>query len=544
MLIATVGVMFSSISRWIVRPLKSPSSRKLGIQLLASSACFLSFAPVTTSASTGVCLDREMKVATWNVAAINNNPFEYWITYDGDNYNKMMEDVQNFILSPGDKDVSVGEVLTEEMFQELVAKMKAQKWQGVEETEKFWAEDFKQRKIISGFMKDNVLGQKRLASMPDRVTNTIHTAAGTIYRPTPINCYANTFTSFAHWWEQWKEFMFDKTITKKANSGNIIETNVASMLLPIKRAKYPALTEEEERVSIPLSTMCAAIFDAILVHMLDKVAPEVWQPLRHEMCGALNMKKNERTLDILKSQYGDTDVVFLQEVANSFASLVRADPKLSSQYEIVVPNTSGKRDQNSVMLLSKEVFDVSTVVDVTKEVEAKFQENTPVAEGDLLTITVKVKDNECVKDGGGYQYLLASFHGDTNGLATVPVVSAVHAYATEKFEQGGSNLIFGLDANTYEKGKAGKKQDVTEFVEFFKSLKMNSCWGTEARPKEYTTFNARTFLQPQLNKACTKEQFLELGDVNPKDFILFYDAEFQLKSNEVCRICGSEMHSC
>ena len=42
---------------------------------------------------------------TWNIAAINNNPFEYWITHDDKDYNKLMVDVQEFIASPGDRDV-------------------------------------------------------------------------------------------------------------------------------------------------------------------------------------------------------------------------------------------------------------------------------------------------------------------------------------------------------------------------------------------------------------------------------------------------------
>ena len=44
---------------------------------------------------------------------------------------------------------------------------------------------------------------------------------------------------------------------------------VYETLLPIKRSKYPALSEDEERLSIPLQTLCGAIFDAILVHMLN-----------------------------------------------------------------------------------------------------------------------------------------------------------------------------------------------------------------------------------------------------------------------------------
>ena len=49
-----------------------------------------------------VALDEsKLKTATWNIAAVNNNPFEYWITHEDDAYNKLMEDVQSFIDQPG-----------------------------------------------------------------------------------------------------------------------------------------------------------------------------------------------------------------------------------------------------------------------------------------------------------------------------------------------------------------------------------------------------------------------------------------------------------
>lgn len=50
-------------------------------------------------------------ICRWNMAAINNNPFEYWITHDDPAYNKLMEDVSAFIQNPGDKDVPVHKVL-------------------------------------------------------------------------------------------------------------------------------------------------------------------------------------------------------------------------------------------------------------------------------------------------------------------------------------------------------------------------------------------------------------------------------------------------
>ena len=60
---------------------------------------------------------------------------------------------------------------------------------------------------------------------------------------------------------------------------------------------------------------------------------------------------------------------------------------------------------------------------------------------------------------------------------------------------------------------------------------LDSCWG-EVNPRNFTTFNARTFLQPQLNKAVRREDRFDSPSVdrNPKDFILFYASDFSLLS--------------
>jgi hypothetical protein len=48
-------------------------------------------------------------------------------------------------------------------------------------------------------------------------------------------------------------------------------------------------------------------------------------------------------------------------------------------------------------------------------------------------------------------YMLASFHGDTNGLATIPVMQALHSSVQSQAQTLGAapKLIFGADANTY-----------------------------------------------------------------------------------------------
>merc|ERR1712176_636627 len=51
---------------------------------------------------------------------------------------------------------------------------------------------------------------------------------------------------------------------------------------------------------------------------------------------------------------------------------------------------------------------------------------------------------------------------------------------------------------------------------------------TNQKSSNYTTYNARTYLQPQLNKAIRQSEKKTKGDVNPKDFILFPKADYRV----------------
>ena len=462
-----------------------------------------------------------LHVATWNIAAINNNPFEYWITHDDADYNKLMEDVQSFIDQPGERDVPVSQVFTPQMWTELKALMAAQGWTGVEQTDAMWQSSFAERKIISGFMKDASLGEKRLASMPDRITNTINLVGGkgVANRPTVINCFSGDMTSSAKWWSAWKSFMFESQImVEGGGGGGGVATVPAKMLQKIKRSKYPAVTAEEEAISIPLQTLAQAIFDAILVYIVNFVSPSgKWQALQQQMCDSLNRKKDAHTLSILDRSYADADIVFVQEAAAVFLAKARQSA-LGSRYRAVSSAAlDGKRDQNSVVLLRSAYFDPKApIVEHTAEVMASFDKSTPVANGDLLVVSVA--------DVFGRKYLLASFHGDTNGLATLPVLAAVHALAAR---MPSHRLVFGLDANTYAKGSSSK-QGVAEFAQDFVAKGYSSCWGDVPDPTNHTTFNARTFLQAQLQKAARASEKAAKGDKNPKDFILFPKAAYEV----------------
>ena len=455
-----------------------------------------------------------LRVCSWNLAAVNNNPFEYWITHDDTRYDALMVSVQEFIDGPGDRDVTVSEVFTPSMMADLARIMADCGWgSAVEATAQLYETQYKDRPIISGFMKDEEIGLKRLMSMPDRFTNTVNTAdKGTVCRPTVINLFEQPLGSLESWWGQWKAFMFETQVCIKAGES----VPIYSLLEPIKSSKYPAISKEEEEISLPLQTMCLAIFDAILVHIMNShtgMPPGVWHEIKLSLCEALNKKKTEHTLQILSDTYADMDVIFLQEAAAVFLTQT-AGTALESRYHFLVPaQLDGKRDQNSMILCSKERF-YEGGTEITDAVIARLPEKAPVAAGDLFVVSLTDKD--------GTHFVLASFHGDTNGLATVPVVRAL---ADEVSTRGEPTLLLGLDANAHFQGKPGKKLGASEFLDFLRTVRLTSCFGESVQASDltHTTFNSRTILQPQLQKAVrlTERETSELTDRHPKDYILF-----------------------
>jgi hypothetical protein len=264
---------------------------------------------------------------------------------------------------------------------------------------------------------DKLLGSKRLASMPDRITNTINLDGGEqVYRPTVINMYSDDLATMDKWWAAWERFMFDEKLSIKGKGGVVEEHIPYELLQPIKKAKYPEITEAEEADSLPLQTMCGAIFDAILVHMMNTVSkPDEWQYLKQVMVENLNKKKVPHTMEILETTYVDSDIITLQEVSSSFIDQARAST-LGKHFHVIAPiDLDAVRDQNSVICLNKKTFPDGMGVEISSKVSDAFPEGAavPVANGDILAITAKSKT--------GTSFVIASFHGDTNGLAVSKV---------------------------------------------------------------------------------------------------------------------------
>lgn len=471
-------------------------------------------------------LRNELVCVTWNVAAINNNPFEYWVTHDNAAYLQLMEEVQTFIDKPTEEqDLEVGGVFSDTLFEELAEAMVAEGWSGVDETRQLWKSDFSRRGIVRGFLKDKQIGAKRLASMPDRLTNTVSLASGAVAcRPTIVSNYVAPLPNVPAWWTAWKAFMFEDKLEVPAKGGGSRLLRPCDLLTPISKAKYPAITDEEEAISLPLQALCLAIFDAILVHMLNTVATDTWHDVKVDLCAALSTNKVDITLRILEEQYADADAIFLQECASTFTDAIAKSQSLAAKFHMLLPAAFDvKRDQNSLVLASRRIFRGSDAEEVTAAVAAKVAEagSFALSPGDLFAAMVPTLES----DEKGAPFLLASFHGDTDGLLTVPVIDAICA-VRESHGQPLPRLLVGLDANTYCVGVAGKKLGTGEFAEACIARGLSECWSGNAAKAPYeccTTFNARTFLQPQLNKAVSRSAARAdpNTDRNPKDYIVF-----------------------
>lgn len=455
----------------------------------------------------------------------------------------MMRAVEAFIDNPGEGDIPLSGVFTAAMFDRLLIAMAQQGWSGIDKVADMWREDFSKRTLIKGFLKDKELGAKRLASMPDRVTNTINTTDGkVVYRPTVINNYQQEMRDLGSWFDQWYEFMFATEVSIKGKRGDIKQQKVCELLQPIPRSKYPAITEEEEAISIPLQLLVQALFDAVLVHIMNACAgPSVnWHELKLQLCRALVLNKQDSVLRVLAEYpgYSGADVIFLQEAAGAFVEAFRAHELLNSRFVLLAPKAIDHvRDQNSVVLVARSrLADEAQVEEF--DVSAALGSAVPVADGDLATFAVPLHFGSRTA-----RVVLASFHGDTAGLSSLPVTDAVRRAASAGAE-GGLPIVMGMDANSQRRqDPKGATLYVGDFVAALSGggqsdatlAPLEHSWEGEDTTKWHTTFNARTFLQPQLNKAVRFEERAtsSLTDCHPKDFIVFSQGSFGIARHAV-----------
>jgi hypothetical protein len=182
----------------------------------------------------------DLEVVTWNIAAPNNNPFEFWASHESEDYDELMSAFQRCLDNPGELDVEIEGIFSQSMYEEMSAELHQQGVEGLCLLDQMWNTDLKKRRVISGFLKDRSFGEKRLISMPDRVTNSVRKSCGReTFRPSPISGFADDMSDVPTWWPLWKQYMFATPVCMR---GEHLPSAFA-LLQPIPRSKYPALTE-------------------------------------------------------------------------------------------------------------------------------------------------------------------------------------------------------------------------------------------------------------------------------------------------------------
>jgi len=450
-----------------------------------------------------------LKVMSWNIAGINNNPWEYYVCLDDKKYNDLMFYIESFLTNNGNE-IKVRSVL-DSIDSDFFKKLQTLLGDKCNDFDSLINDNVSQYLDLSipDFLSNKFIGENRLISWPDRLLNTIDNDNGTyLYRPTVINYYQKTFESVSKWFSLWITFMDEIGI-------NILSKNVDN--------KYAKKYDGDNINFLLLNIIFLAIFDAILIFILFDIQSKHnidWQKIKSNLYQILNKNKINRTVQIMNVQYADYDILFLQEVRNNLLDDVKQNNELKSfadKYHIIYPKKLSKNNQTSIICLKKSRFDATKVLDVSNEYYTEINSKL-IGDGDLLVINIS-------------DFILISFHGDSGGMASSDVIKGIakmqqmEKYKTQKF-------VIGIDANTHCDNVADgkKKYSVNAFNALLNELDFNDCFDGNL-PTKHTVNSARTYLQPQLNKAVKKEDIIkENVDFRaPKDYIVFGKNQFDVK---------------
>ncbi len=134
----------------------------------------------------------------WNIAGINNNPWEYYVSIDDKKYKILMDNIEHFLTTKG-KHIKVSYILNQidkdffgkidKLIQdnEILSDELKDNDEVIIDFDSIFHLDIS----VCEFLSNKFIGEYRLISWPDRLLNTIDNDSKTgenyIYRPTPIN---------------------------------------------------------------------------------------------------------------------------------------------------------------------------------------------------------------------------------------------------------------------------------------------------------------------------------------------------------------------
>jgi hypothetical protein len=411
------------------------------------------------------------------------------------------------------------EIFTDNMFESLMGYVEKEGWGHVDWLREAWKNNYRQRSVVSGFLLEEEFAKKKLIAKPDKATNTIKCIQGPgddvsdACRPSVMNCYLGPLTDAKAWWSEWQSFMFSDSLKLKGDHG-LEQKRPCELLEAMGAAKY-SLTDDEEKASLALQMLLLAVQDAIVVHLMNRVSPDgTWLQVKRSLTDRIH-HKNQRVAQILVDIYAHVDVLCLQEVHVSLIDEIRRTSLGSSHDFVVSSDAKVLRGVNSILLLRKEVFREGF-----EEVTAEVTKRCFCAGGDLVVTTANHR--WCGK------LCIASYHGDSSGAETVPMVEALHSVCNGTSSLlSGHKLLIGVDANTHEKPGKGTCS-WGEMMLALVPLGLTTCWGDHPELESCRTLcKARSFLQAQMKKGVHFDDRDKKCDKAPKDFIMFQQGVFR-----------------
>jgi hypothetical protein len=403
-----------------------------------------------------------LKTVSWNLGSLQTNTLEFWQP-EGSPLRRTQElldaELKTHVNTP------ISNVFTHQMMTALC------NFVDIDRKAAIFDNYAKISEVsVYDFLTDKTIGRKRFVSMADRVLRE-HPTFG--LRPSLITGSVITDESIHEWWNTYKSFL------------EIVDPVRTMVLRKHNSDKYgnKGFSTYELEYYVELQLLHLAISDACFVY-ISKAIEELGNTIS-DLADTFS-NKFVSIKSILTSI--DADILCLQEVDAS--SLENFDGYVS-----VKPSKSyGKQD--SIILLRKGIFD---------SIEFQSLETPVIGPGDLVLIRARHVMS-------GRKFLIASFHGDANGLSTIPFLRDLRQEVRDE-----DIVIIGSDTNAhYDSGDEGSKLKYSTFESFVSS------YSWEIVNKGYpTTRSCRTFFQAQAHKGHHAEDIQFASD--PKDNIIFRD---------------------
>jgi hypothetical protein len=454
---------------------------------------------------------RSMKVVTWNMAGINNNPFEYWSSEEGSRMQKIQQYMEEFVDGQG-----IGETLKIETIfppENLSALLEATRKANTQYIS--WKIDEKVFTYI-GTLYDRLqnLTVNQLIKGPDDKTMACMNDTRRFSRPDSVTSNRPTVVNQAKfnpnsWYKDWLTFMFT---ARSSSPGKTPQPPVLDVQNKKLKALQSAAKSEEKSEDISdeglwigtlTDLLMLGIFDATLILGMKKSGVPKWMDCKMGSVEEAKKKKEEKLMQILDG-YEKADVIFLQEVSQSIMKILKEKTR-ETTFRVQTTDQNPESNQMTAVLIKH-----SLVIPYSLNL-------LPTKKTLLGTTAVEVK----IKGGKGQpdvKYVLASVHSKTEDA-----YKTVRALKNLALHNSSQRIIIGIDSNANpENGQYTPgvfNYQVTE-------LQLHTGWTNTALKRSYTTYKQRSFIQSQVNKSCTSKETRNVNvgaqnDCCVKDFILW-----------------------